>query len=352
MKRIIPVFILSLLFLNSFSQKAAPDTVSDFSISDIYGNTHKLYSDYLDKGKYVFIDFFAVGCQSCSELSPVIDTVYKNFGCNYGDIVFLGIDGYSTDSSVRIFTQNYSMTFPAVSGNEGGGSQVFTDYNINYTPYKILIDSTGKIIADYPFETTVKYYRDTLLAEGLKLQQCSGNDFRFYSLLSENDSVVGNINETDKTINIFMPNGTDLSDLTASFVAESNSVVKVNDIEQISGETVNDFSQGSVIYEITSEDGNTASWTITAAISNISEILKNKIQIYPNPVSTNFFIDFNSYSFSGIQADIYNAEGKKLKSVFLKQSNTLVNIADFPSGIYFLKLKTPDGIFFKKIIKK
>jgi len=347
MNKLISFLILLIFILPGFSQKAVPD----FTVSDIYGHTHKLYSDYLNQNKYVFIDFFSVGCQSCSELSPVLDTVYRNFGCNYGDVVFLGIDGYYDNEHVFGFTQDYSMTFPAVSGNEGGGNQVFTDYNINYTPYKILIDPAGKIVADYPFEYTVKYYRDTLLNEGLKLQTCSGNNFLFYSLLSENDSIVGEINETDKTIDIFMPAGTDLSHLTASFVAESNSVIKVNNIEQISGETSNDFSQDAVIYEITSEDGNTENWTVSASTSSISDILKNKIKIYPNPVTSFFFIDFNTQNFINIRAELVNMNGQKMKSFKLLNSNSQINISELPAGIYFLEFNAKDGYFFKKIIK-
>ncbi|RLD50038.1 MAG: hypothetical protein DRI94_09720 [Bacteroidetes bacterium] len=348
MKKQILSAIVFLISINSFAQKAVPD----FSVTDIYGHTHKLYSDYLNQNKYVFIDFFTVGCQSCAELSPVIDTVYKNFGCNYGDVVFLGIDGYYDDPHVFEFTQNYQMTFPASSGNEGGGNQVFTDFNINYTPYKILIDPTGKIIADYPFETSVKYYRDTLLAEGLILQPCSGNDFWFFSLLSESDSIVGEINETDKTINILMPNGTDLSQLTAFFVAESNSVVKINGTEQISSETVNDFSQGALVYDITSEDGTTESWTVTAATSSVSNISDKNINIYPNPVKTDFFIDFTSFNFKNIQSELYNSEGKRIKSFTLKEANSLINISDIPSGIYFLKIRTNNNLFIRKIVKK
>jgi len=348
MNKIITSLLFLIFILPGFSQKAVPD----FTVTDIYGHTHKLYSDYLNQNKYVFIDFFSVGCQSCQELSPIIDTVFRNFGCNYGDITFMGIDGYYDDPHVFEFTQNYDMSFPAVSGNQGGGHQVFTDYDINYTPYKILIDPTGKIIADYPFETTVKYYRDTLLAQGLNLRICSGNSFWFYSLLSANDSITGEINETDKTINILMPNGTDLSQLTASFVAESNSVVKVNDIEQISGETINDFSQSAVVYKITSEDSNTETWTVTAATSSITDILKNKVQIYPNPVQSDFFIDFNTQYFTNIRAELFNTNGQKIKSFNLLNSNAHIEISELPAGIYFLRINVKDGYFFKKIIKK
>ena len=298
MKNIFTTIFFSLIFIHLFSQK----TVPDFTITDIYSHTHRLYSDYLNQDKYVFIDFFSVGCPSCQELSTAIDTVYRNFGCNYGDVIFLGIDGYYDNEHVFEFAQKYQMTFPASSGSEGGGNTVFEDYNINYTPSKILINPNGKIIADYPPVYTAKYYRDTLLKNGLKLQQCSGNNFLFYALNSLTDSIIGTIDTNNKTVYLTFPASTDLTQLRAFFIAESNSVVKVNDTEQISGETINDFSQGTLIYDIISEDDKTEHWTVNVATSSIYEISKKNIIIYPNPVKTVFNIDFNSYNVKNIHS--------------------------------------------------
>ncbi len=342
-------FILFIIFIHhSFAQKAVPD----FTVTDIYGHTHKLYSDYLNNGKYVFIDFFSVGCQSCQELSPVLDTVYREFGCNYGDVTFLGIDGYYDNPHVFEFTQDYQMSFPAISGNEGGGNPVFSDYNINYTPYKILIDPTGKIIADYPFESTVKYYRDTLLKEGLTQQLCSGNDFWFYALNSQNDSIIGTINAANKTIDITFPDNTDLSQLRAFFIAESNSTVKVNGTEQINGETLNNFSSGSLVYDITSEDGNTEYWTVNVTTTSVNEILNNAVSIFPNPVKDIFFIEFNNTKVKNSKADIYDTTGKLVKSYELNTDTNLINISNLSEGIYILKIRSEKSYAFKKIIKE
>ena len=114
------IFILNFVILITFNinaQKAVPD----FKIIDIYGHTHQLYEDYLDRDKYVFINFFRPACMTCQEIAPVIDTVFRDFGCNYDELIFLGIDMDSYDSAVWKFTRDFNMTFPAVSGVEGGG---------------------------------------------------------------------------------------------------------------------------------------------------------------------------------------------------------------------------------------
>ncbi|MCF6184805.1 MAG: T9SS type A sorting domain-containing protein [Bacteroidales bacterium] len=349
------ILLFTLLFTSSisYSQKAVPD----FSVTDIYGHTHKLYTDYLNKGKNVYINFFSVGCQSCQDLSPIVDTVYRYFGCNFGNIIFLGIDGNSYNNEVWNFTQNFSMTFPAVSGNDGGGNNVFTSYNINYFPYDMLIDNNGKIIYDIPDAYNINNavnLEDSLIKYNSELQQrtCSGNKFLFYSLISENDSVVGNINETDKTVLLTMPDGTNLTQIRAFFVAETNSVVKVNGTEQINGETTNDFSQGAVVYDITSEDGNSEKWTVSASTSSIKSFLQKNIEIYPTLVSDVFFMDFSKLKISDARLDIFNIEGKIVKTLELNNSTSQINIADFSEGIYFLKIKVNKTAVFKKIIKQ
>ncbi len=354
MKFFISVITFILFLSNSYSQEQnlTDSSATDFSVTDIYGHTHNLYKDYLDNGKYVFIDFFSVGCQSCADLSPVIDSLYRYFGCNSGDVVFLAIDGYYNNPDVFDFTIENKMTFPASSGTEGGGSAVFSEYEINYTPYKILIAPNDTVIADYPFETSIKYYQDTLLKEGFTPKLCSGNNFLFYALLSKNDSITGTVNESEQSIDVVMPEGTDLSQLTAWYIAESNSLVKVNGTEQISGESINDFSQGALIYDITSEDGTAEQWTVNVSLSSVKNILEHKIEIYPNPVSSYFFIDFNTYPFTDAEATIYNAEGKILKTFKITEDITQATVNELPSGILFLKISTDKTSVFKKLIKK
>ncbi len=249
------------------------------------------------------------------------------------------------------------MTFPAVSGKDGGGNDVFTSYTINYYPYDMLIDNTGKIIYDIPDAYNINNatsLEDSLIKYNSELQQrtCSGNKFLFYSLISENDSIVGEINETDKTVLLTMPGGTDLTQLRAFFVAETNSVVKVNGTEQISGETTNDFSQYAVVYDITSEDGNSETWTVNASTTSTKNFLQKNIEIYTTLVCDVFFIDFNKLKISNVRLNIINIEGKTVKILELNNSTSQINIADFPKGIYFLKINVDKTVLFKRIIKQ
>ena len=108
MKKILIITTI-FIFLLSISSTAQKEPVPDFKVVDIFGFQHELYTDYLDQGKYVFIDFFTVNCGSCQELAPKIDTVYKEYGCNCSNLAFLGMtfsSGNRTHSLKSSFPRN------------------------------------------------------------------------------------------------------------------------------------------------------------------------------------------------------------------------------------------------------
>lgn len=345
--------LLILLTLTIFStilnaQKGIPD----FNVTDIYGHKHTLKSDYLNKGKYVFIDFFNTTCPSCNLLAPVVDTVFRDFGCNYGDVIFLAIErGHSYNETFQ-FTVDYTMTFPAISGNDGGGNEVHTDYSIPFTPYKLIISPDEQIVSDnpYQFSETTQKLRDTLQTFGLSMQECKGNDFMFYSLISSSDSVVGTIDEDHKTVNVVLPAKTDLTSLKANFRNAVNSTITVNGLEQISGETVNDFSS-PIVYEITSETGISENWTVNVSTSSNIEFYNNKFNIYPNP-STGIFILENKLNPKDniIKADIIDITGQKIKTFKINNEDNIIDLSNLSKGIYFIEIKTANITINKQLI--
>lgn len=344
MKTNIIFFILFFYFININAQKAIPN----FKVTDIYGVKHNLYNDYLDKGKYVFIDFFNTSCPSCNILAPVVDTVFRDFGCNYGDVIFLAIERGHNDAETFKFCDDYNMTFPSSSGNEGGGNQAHINYNISYTPYKIIISNNYEIVSDNPygFNETAEKLKDTLLTFGLNMQACQGNDFMFYSLISEKDSIVGEIDAASKTISVNFPLGTDLTSLTANFRNAVNSTIKIDNVNQISGETVNDFTS-SVVYKITSETGVMENWTVNVTTSSNINYLNSKFNIYPNPSSGVFIIE-NKYGKT--KASISDITGKIIKNFILNEQDVIIDLTEKTKGIYLITIETKLGLVTKKMM--
>ena len=90
---------------------------------------------------------------------------------------------------------------------------------------------------------------------------------------------------------------------------------------------------------------------ITAAVLSTSTFDAKSFKVYPNPVNNIVSISSGSeVSFDAIS--ITDINGRIVKSInYNKVSEAILNISDLNSGIYFLKIKTAEGIVDKKIIK-
>ena len=78
-------------------------------------------------------------------------------------------------------------------------------------------------------------------------------------------NVACNINQTNKTISVIMPYGTNITSLIASFTAP-NATVKIGAIQQVSGSSTNNFTS-PLIYIVTAVDGSTANYTVTVSVA-------------------------------------------------------------------------------------
>jgi thiol-disulfide isomerase/thioredoxin len=133
--------ILLFLFLEFAVYSVAQtsiDTAVAFTVKDTEGNTYQLY-DILDQGNTVVIDFFTVTCGPCATYASEISQSYSHFGCNSGNVVYLGINWGDDNTQVHEFGQTYGAFYPEVSGLEGNGNHVVADYGVLSYPTVIII---------------------------------------------------------------------------------------------------------------------------------------------------------------------------------------------------------------------
>lgn len=145
MKKLLYIILLSAFGTSLLAQTPLEEAIQ-FSAKDVHGETHDLFEILDDQNKFVLIDFFSVTCGPCQTMAPKIDSVYAYFGNNQLDLYVLAIDQFFNNEMVLGFEEEYNTHYPAISGVEGGGSQIYEDYQIPYYPSLILIAPDHTIV--------------------------------------------------------------------------------------------------------------------------------------------------------------------------------------------------------------
>jgi len=78
--------------------------------------------------------------------------------------------------------------------------------------------------------------------------------------------------------------------------------------------------------------------------------------VYPNPSNSTINIKFVTNTNTNTKIELYNVLGEVVKSIDLgKQSGTIfqtIDLNNFSSGVYFIKVQNNNQILSKKIIKQ
>ncbi|MFB6306465.1 MAG: T9SS type A sorting domain-containing protein, partial [Flavobacteriales bacterium] len=80
---------------------------------------------------------------------------------------------------------------------------------------------------------------------------------------------------------------------------------------------------------------------------------KNNLKVYPNPTKGYFNIQLNSETAQKMMLSLYNNMGKKVYDKEIheaKNINRKVDLRSLAKGIYFLKIKTENNTYSKKVI--
>lgn len=116
----------------------------DFTLPDTNGKNVSL-SDYVGKGKYVLVDFWASWCRPCLMELPDLVDLYKELKEHNFEIVGVSLD-QDKESWINCIKE-YNITWPQLSDLKGSNSAA-KPYDVTAIPYTVLIGPDGKIIAD------------------------------------------------------------------------------------------------------------------------------------------------------------------------------------------------------------
>lgn len=96
------------------------------------------------------------------------------------------------------------------------------------------------------------------------------------------------------------------------------------------------------VYEITTLSINE---TVTSA--------ENDILLYPNPFKDYLYLDFTTNNFKGSEYQIFDAQGKLIKTDKIIQSKSEFNFSFLPSAMYIIRInRNGENLKTFKIIKK
>lgn len=132
-KSSILVLLLTATCLFCLDAQSAPD----FTVTDSGGKVHRLYADYLNKGKTVVIKIFFVNCPPCVSIAPSFNALYSEWGSGFQDVQFLELSNKAWDSNadVQAYKTSLGLNYPGV-GEDGGALTALQPYlNGTYGPF-------------------------------------------------------------------------------------------------------------------------------------------------------------------------------------------------------------------------
>ncbi|NLA25641.1 MAG: T9SS type A sorting domain-containing protein [Bacteroidales bacterium] len=167
------------------------------------------------------------------------------------------------------------------------------------------------------------------------------------------DNEPATIDNTEKTVHVIVLEGTQLNELVATYTLSDGATATVNQVEQESGITANNFSGGALTYTITAEDGITSvDWIVDVQVFvGINTIGEFGMRILPNPNTGKFKLYVN-HDNDECRYELTDVTGRVIVAKQLEGNGLVSEYFDLnlAPGSYFLRLISGDRIQTQKIV--
>ncbi len=161
----ISVLLFSIAFALLLNGQTPLTEAVNFHVKTIEGETIWLFP-LLDDYNIVVIDFFSTTCGPCQDYAPDYQEAYEEFGENQSNVFFMGINWGDDNDGVHEFDSIFGLTYPSVSGTQGGGDDVFEDYEVLSYPTVIVITPDHQIVEQYIWPPTAENIISAVIAAG------------------------------------------------------------------------------------------------------------------------------------------------------------------------------------------
>ena len=131
--------------IGAWKRQAVGAQFTDLEMADTEGKMHKL-SEFVGKGKYVLVDFWASWCGPCRREMPHVKAAYEKYKGKGFDVV-----GLSFDQDKEAWTgaiQSLALPWHHLSDLKGWKCVAGEVYGINSIPATLLVGPDGKIVAN------------------------------------------------------------------------------------------------------------------------------------------------------------------------------------------------------------
>ena len=131
-------------YMEGLKRSSVGATYTNLKMQDPEGKDVEL-SQYIGKGKYVLVDFWATWCGPCRREMPALVEIYKEYKDKGFEIVGVSFDRNATSWKKGI--EDLDITWPQMSDLKGWQCEASSVYAIRSIPQTLLINPDGKIIA-------------------------------------------------------------------------------------------------------------------------------------------------------------------------------------------------------------
>lgn len=130
--------------IEALSRMKPGTMVTDFTMNDINGVSHKL-TDFVGKGNYVLVDFWASWCGPCRREMPAMKEIYAEYSSKGFSIVGVSLDNNEKDWKSAV--SELELPWAQLSDLKGWECEGAALYGVRAIPCTILFDGEGKVVA-------------------------------------------------------------------------------------------------------------------------------------------------------------------------------------------------------------